>query len=254
MADHMHQYAVIILAAGLGTRMKSPKAKVLHEVMGRPMIMYVVETAARVAGANVIIVVGHQADIVQQVVQQEHRALFAYQAKQLGTGHAVFCAMSKIPDHCDEVIILCGDVPLITFNTVDQLIQDHVRNHRDITVIGVEVENPTGYGRILMDNDDRVFGIVEESDARVDQKLIKIINTGIYCIKKDFLAEALPKLQSNNAQGEYYLTDIVALGHKAKKIVGTMLAIHSDEFHGVNDRKDLINVENLLKVRSRIKP
>ena len=254
MNTHGQQFAVIILAAGLGTRMKSQKAKVLHQVMGRPMIMYVVETAARVTGAHIIIVVGHQADKVQQIVLQEHQAVFAYQDKQLGTGHAVFCALPQIPNNCNDVIILCGDVPLVTPKTVDQLIQDHVRQQRDVTVLGVEVDNPTGYGRILMDDMHRVCGIVEESDARADQKRINIINTGIYCINKDFLAESLPKIQSNNAQGEYYLTDIVALGRKANKIVGAMLAVDSSEFHGVNDSKDLLIVENLLKMRLSNKP
>jgi UDP-N-acetylglucosamine diphosphorylase/glucosamine-1-phosphate N-acetyltransferase len=254
MAAHSQQFAVIILAAGLGTRMKSPIAKVLHKVMGKPMILYVVETAARVAGDQVIIVVGHQADQVQNIVRKEFQALFAYQAQQLGTGHAVASALPKISDKCHHVIILCGDVPLITTETIDQLIIDHIQNHRHITVLGVEVDDPTGYGRILMNENHQVYGIVEESDAAPAQKRINIINTGIYCIEKAFLTESLPKIQAENAQGEYYLTDIIEVGYQNEKIVGAMLAKNSHEFVGVNDRNDLLNVETLLEGRLRNKP
>ena len=184
----------------------------------------------------------------------EFTAHFAYQAEQLGTGHAVSCAVPQIPANCHDVIVLCGDVPLITPGTIQALITDHVQNQRHISVLGVDVNDPTGYGRILIDEDHQVCGIVEESDARPDQKQISTINTGIYCINKEYLIESLPKLKADNMQGEYYLTDIVAVGRRDHKTVGAMLAQNSDEFYGVNDKTDLLNVETLLEVRQRNKP
>ena len=134
--------AVIILAAGMGTRMKSDKAKVLHEIQGRAMILYVVETARKIAGNNVIVVIGHQAEEVRAIVSDTAELLFAYQEQQLGTGHAVLCALPKIPKHCDHVIILCGDVPLIQPETIAALVKDHLEARRDVSLLAVEMDNP----------------------------------------------------------------------------------------------------------------
>ncbi len=164
------EIAVVILAAGLGTRMKSNKAKVLHEVCGKPMINYVAETAKKIAGSNVVLVVGNQADKVRRAVSKLGAFNFAYQKEQLGTGHAVQCALPHIPDHCREVVILCGDVPLIKSDTVRALIKSHADEKRDISVLAVELEDPTGYGRILLDENRWVQGIVEESDASLAAK------------------------------------------------------------------------------------
>ena len=141
--------AVVILAAGLGTRMKSNKAKVLHKICGKPMVNYVVETARRVAGANVVLVVGNQADKVRQTVSNIGSFSFAYQEAQMGTGHAVLCALPHIPEHCREVVILCGDVPLIKADTIKALIKSHAAEKRDISVLAVELEDPTGYGYVV---------------------------------------------------------------------------------------------------------
>ncbi len=166
--------AIIILAAGQGTRMKSDKAKVLHEIMGRAMISYVVATAAKVAGSNVILVIGHQADKVKATARAEGAEVaFAIQKQQLGTGHAVLCALPHLPDETQEVIILCGDVPLLSAETIRSLRDDHTRAARDISILAVQVDNPTGYGRILMDHDRKLVGIVEEADATPPQKEIK---------------------------------------------------------------------------------
>ena len=142
-----YDLAVIILAAGLGTRMKSNKAKVLHEILGKPMVMYVVEVAKKIAGDNVVLVVGNQAEKVRKVVSEQTNVLFALQEEQLGTGHAVLCAIPQIPSHVREVVILCGDVPLLTEKTLTGLFEDHVKAQRDISLLAVEIENPTGYGR-----------------------------------------------------------------------------------------------------------
>jgi len=242
--------AVIILAAGQGTRMKSNKAKVLHEIDGRPMIQYVVKAAQKIAGENVIAVIGHQAQKVQETISDSASIYFAYQEKQLGTAHAVQCAMPNIPDNCDEVIILCGDVPLIRSRTIAELVEDHLSAARDITLLAVEIENPHGYGRILVDENGTVFGIVEEADATDDQKQIKLINAGIYCIRKAFLLNSLPKISANNAQSELYLTDIIGIAHTENKKIGVMVGSNPSEVIGVNTIQELQRVETILRKSS----
>jgi UDP-N-acetylglucosamine diphosphorylase/glucosamine-1-phosphate N-acetyltransferase len=239
--------AVVILAAGLGTRMKSNKAKVLHEVCGKPMINYVAETARKIAGNNVVLVVGNQADKVRRTVSQLGAFSFAYQKEQLGTGHAVLCALPHIPDHCRDVVILCGDVPLIKADTVSALIKSHTDERRDISVLAVELEDPTGYGRILLDENSRVQGIVEESDTTAQQKRIRLINTGIFCVKKDFLLRAVPRIRSDNAQGEIYFTDIVEIAYNEKKHIGAAVGGQHLEVTGVNTIEELKKVERAMK-------
>ena len=150
MTNAKNEVAVIILGAGLGTRMKSDKAKVLHEILQKPMVLYVAETARKIAGEKVILVIGHQAEKVRRVVSEKVDVLFALQKEQLGTGHAVSCARPYIPDDVGQVIILCGDVPLLTENTLKRLYNDHVNAGRDVSILAVEIENPKGYGRLLI--------------------------------------------------------------------------------------------------------
>lgn len=246
--------AAVILAAGLGKRMKSSRAKVLHEVLQRPMVLYVVDTAMAVAGAHVIVVVGHQADRVRQVVGAHAAALFALQDRQLGTGHAVQCALPLIPATCRQVVILCGDVPLITPETIERLIADHRRNRRNVTVLAVALADPTGYGRILQDAEGRVVGIVEEADASAAEKKLSIVNTGVYCVDTDRLSAALGEIDSDNAQGEFYLTDIISIGHRENWNVGALIARDPVEFFGINSRRDLQKVERILLERQRNNP
>jgi UDP-N-acetylglucosamine diphosphorylase/glucosamine-1-phosphate N-acetyltransferase len=248
--DLNNKCAVIILAAGLGTRMKSDKAKVLHEIMGRPMVLYVVETAKKMVGGGVILVVGHQAAKVREVVSENHQVSYALQEKQLGTGHAALCALPFIPNESDDVIILCGDVPLMTPETIHQLYSDHSLSGRDVTLLAVEVENPTGYGRILFDENRNLLKIVEEADATGEQKKIRTINSGIYCVKKIFLSDALQKINADNAQGELYLTDIIEIGYRAGKVLGVMVSANAEETMGVNSREDLFHAEAIMRRRA----
>lgn len=241
--------SAIILAAGLGTRMKSDKAKVLHEIMGKPMVLYVVEAAKRTVGGSIILVVGHQAEQVRDAVSKTENVLYAFQEKQMGTGHAALCAMPFIPYETEHVIILCGDVPLLKNDTVQRLVEDHVEAGRDLTILTVEAQNPKGYGRILFDADRNLLKIVEEADATEEQKKIKTINTGIYCVKKKFLGEALKKIKTDNAQGELYLTDIIEIGYMDKKVLGVVLCSDIEETIGVNSREDLLKVEDVMKSR-----
>lgn len=242
--------AVVILAAGLGTRMKSNKAKVLHEVCGKPMILYVVETAQRIAGDNVILVVGHQADAVRRIASKRGDFNLAHQTEQLGTGHAVLCALPHIPDSCQDVMILCGDVPLIQAQTLKTLLRSHLAKKWDITVLAVELADPTGYGRIVLDAAGGLQAIVEESDASLAQKRIRLINTGIFCVKKEFLAEAVPQIKSDNAQGEIYLTDIIEIAYVGQKLMGVVTGDDPVEVTGVNTIEELKSVEFAMKKRS----
>lgn len=253
MKSMKNNVVVIILAAGMGTRMKSTKAKVLHEILGKPMILYVVETAKRIAGNDVILVIGNQADKIRRIVSEKAEVRYAYQDKQLGTGHAVSCALSCIPDYCEEVVILCGDVPLLSADTVLKLIDDHVKTKRDISLLAVEKDNPKGYGRVLYDDKDHVSKIVEEADANKEQKQIKMINTGIYCVRKKFLVDIVGKIKSNNAQGEFYLTDIIEIGNNGGNLVGALVGNDDKEFFGINNIQQLKEAEKIMKSRISFK-
>jgi len=247
MPDPNEAVAIVILAAGLGTRMKSNKAKVLHPILGRPMISYVVDTARAVAGDNVVLVVGHQAEEVRGIVAKGADVKFAFQEEQLGTGHAVMCALPALPDRARHVVILCGDVPLLKSETLQQFVSDHFFHQRTLSVLAMQLENPMGYGRIVLDGTGSVMGIVEEADATPVQKAIQLVNTGIYCINRRFLTTALKKIKSDNAQGEYYLTDIVSVAYDARLNIGVTVGHNRDEFTGINNRDQLEAVENMMR-------
>lgn len=239
---------IIVLAAGLGKRMKSNKAKVLHEIAGRTMIDYVVSAAAAIAGENVVVVVGHQAEEVKASVSREHRVLFASQPQQLGTGHAVMCAVPILPPQVEQVVVLCGDVPLIHPSTLQHLLREHIANARDVTVLAVKIDDPSGYGRILIDSQGCLIGIVEQADADDRQKKINLINSGIYAIDRQFLESALPQLSANNAQNEIYLTDIIGFGYQHYRKIGVLIGTNSNEILGVNSQEDLQKVESIMKI------
>lgn len=241
---------IIILAAGKGTRMKSDRAKVLHEICGRSMISHVVQTAEKIAGKNIIVVVGHQGNAVKQDIIPHYTVSFADQNEQLGTGHAVMCALPHVDTNLQHIIILCGDVPLISDTTIKNLIENHLKNDLDISLLAVDMENPTGYGRILTDNNNHVTGIVEEADATLDQKNIKTINSGIYCVGRQCLSELLAEIKPNNKQGEYYLTDIISIGVERNKKIGLTRSDNYREIIGINDVKTLEHVEALMNAQA----
>lgn len=238
--------AVVILAAGKGTRMKSDIAKVLHTISGRPMIAYVVETAVEIAGVNVVVVIGTHAGHVRQIVSSIADVRFAIQQEQKGTGNAVKCALPMLPEGCNEVVILSGDVPLIKASTVKHLIEHHITSNNDVSLLAVEIDNPFGYGRVLLSKTGDLKQIVEEVDATDFQKRINIINSGIYCVKREFLDFALSRLQPNNVQKEAYLTDIIEIAFKSKKRAGFVIGQDSNEILGVNTPNDLQRIESLL--------
>ena len=243
--------AAIVLAAGKGTRMKSSKAKVLHLLAGRPIIRYVIETALKVVGHNIVVVVGNEAEAVRKTVTKTADVLFAYQEVQLGTGHAVQCALPSVPSNIKNVIILCGDVPLITEQTIKELVDTHLNARNAITLLGVNIDNPTGYGRLIIDSNGEVQRIVEETDATKAEKAITTINSGIYCIHSEFLMSAINQLNSNNAQNEIYLTDIIEVASNSGLSIGMMLVPEYTELIGINTLDDLDRVEAVIEARGK---
>ncbi len=248
MVKQASNTTIIILAAGKGSRMKSDKAKVLHTINGKAMINYVVDAARPIVGQNIVVVVGHQKNKVIQTVLENIDVSFAIQEEQLGTGHAVMCAMPHLQENSDSVVILCGDVPLISPETLDDLILPHAKSVAELTVLAVNLSDPFGYGRVVQNKNGTVLKIVEEADADEIEKNITLINSGIYCVNKEFLATALTKLRSNNSQSELYLTDIVGVGHGENRKMSLFTSKNSSEVIGVNTIHDLNEAKRLINV------
>ena len=231
-------FSAIILAAGKGRRMKSDLAKVLHPLCGRPMLSYPV-AAARSAGAKkIVIVIGHQAEQIR-VRFQGQGLIFVEQREQLGTGHAVLQAAGAFRDHVGTLVILCGDVPLIRPETIQSLHDHHQMKRATVTVLTTIPENPTGYGRVVKTGDGRAVRIVEEKDASLEEKKIREINTGIYCVESRFLFSAVAGLGNRNAQGEYYLTDIVDIAWQRGMEAVSFVAADPVEVMGINSPEEL---------------
>jgi bifunctional UDP-N-acetylglucosamine pyrophosphorylase/glucosamine-1-phosphate N-acetyltransferase len=238
---------VVILAAGLGTRMKSGLAKALHPLADRPMIQHVLSTAAEIDPEKIILVLGHQADRVRKACE-EYKTEFVLQAEQLGTGHAVRQARDAIAAAAGPVMILCADTPLLTSGTLTALIELHAKSRAAVTLITAMVENPFGYGRAVRGKSG-VVRVVEEKDATAPQKKIREVNAGIYCFEKKFLLSSLDRLGKNNAQGEYYLPDTIELARKKRLVVSALLCGDPDEVMGVNSRYDLSRAEKIIGAR-----
>jgi len=243
----MKNISIIILAAGKGKRMKSSKAKVLHELCGKPMILYVMDAAKKVT-SNILVVVGHQSAEVKKIIERKYTdVLFAEQKEQLGTGHAVQCAIPLISSETEAVVILCGDVPLISSHKVNDLIYLHKKEENDVTVMAVELDDPHGYGRILIDKRGYIEKIVEETDASEREKKIKIVNSGVYCISSSIINDVLTEVKDHNAQKEFYLTDIIPIGIKKKYKIGVMLNQDSEDVLGINTIEQLNKIEALIQ-------
>ena len=242
----MEHVAAIILAAGKGTRMKSSRAKVLHDIAGVPMIRYVVETALTVVD-DVVVVIGHEAKAVQKALEAYPRLRFAFQEEQLGTGHAVVCAIPLLLSDVQDVVVLCGDTPLMRPNTVRGLIDRHRAQQSDLTLIATTLTEPFGYGRIVSDARGNAIRIIEESDASESEKRIRLVNTGTYCINAAFLKKALSGLKNDNAQGEFYLTDVVEQAHRDGKPAVLLEINDTIQVIGVNSREELAKAERFVE-------
>jgi bifunctional UDP-N-acetylglucosamine pyrophosphorylase/glucosamine-1-phosphate N-acetyltransferase/UDP-N-acetylglucosamine pyrophosphorylase len=247
MTMNFEDVGVIILAAGKGTRMKSDTAKVLHRVARKPMIVHVVERALEIAPDHVHIVVGHQAEKVKDEVNRFHGVYFAYQKQLLGTGDAVKTAIPDLDPGIRNVLVLCGDVPLIKAKTLQELVRTHQQSESGITVLATEVDDPKGYGRIVLDHRRRLLCIREEGDAGPDEKQIKTINTGIYCFSKDLLCDALNEISPENSQGEYYLTDVIEIAQKKGQKITVVTTRDSNQVMGVNTPEELDRAEHLME-------
>ena len=232
--------SVIILAAGAGTRMRSIKPKVLHTLAGKPMVEHVYNTSMTLGAKQVQVVYGHGGDLLKGQCKN-FDVEWTLQTEQLGTAHAVQQASPNINED-DVALILYGDVPLIKAKTLETLIKEVKGNN--ISLLTVYLEEPEGYGRIVRE-DEKVIAIVEHKDASADIKNIKEVNTGILAITAGYLKKCLDKVDNNNAQGEYYLTDIIALAVKDGNEVLTTQPEHSFEVEGVNDRKQLARLERI---------
>ena len=234
--------AIVILAAGKGTRMKSALPKVLHPIAGKPMVSHVVDAARALAPQSITLVYGHGGEHVREVLNTQSLN-WALQAEQLGTGHAVAQAMPFVSE--DVVLVLYGDVPLIRPDTLREFVAR--ANADTIALMTLNMDNPTGYGRIIRDADGQVQRIVEQKDANDAELAVDEINTGILACPRAFLADVLPKLKSNNAQGEYYLTDVIGMAVKAGLAIDTMQPAHGWEVDGVNDRVQLARLERIYQ-------
>ena len=237
---------VVILAAGLGTRMKSGKIKILHRAAGRPIIDYVLDLASDLSPNPPVMIVGYQRDQVQKSVGT--RARFAVQEEQKGTGHAVLMAAEHV-DPSRRVMILSGDVPLTRIETLRRLLDEHERSGNALTLLTMKPADPALYGRIVRDSDKNVLRIVEAKDASEDEKRIDEVNAGIYVFNGEHLFDNLRNLQPQNAQKEYYLTDLLEVIRSAGHRVGAVLADDPTEALGVNSRAELAQVENEIQRR-----
>lgn len=238
----------IILAAGKGTRMKSEFPKVLHTIFDKPLLGYVLDSVENSGFVDYsYVIVGHKSEQVEEYVKTNYgKAQTILQSPQLGTGHAVSMALPELKDFDGEVIILCGDTPLIKSETLKALVESHRTNSSDITVMSAIFENPTNYGRIVRNPDGTLHSIVEEKDATPEQKKIQEINAGVYCVNWAKIKSAFAELKSDNAQGEYYLTDIIKWGRENSLKVNAYILENNSEIFGINSRKHLAEASKIL--------
>lgn len=243
----MEEKAIIVLAAGKGTRMKSKLVKVLHPLGGRPILSHIIELIQPLAEKKVI-VVGYQAQEVKRQISQDGLE-FVYQKEQLGTGDAVRCCRECLQDFTGQVMVLSGDVPLLRPETLITLWEEHEKGGVSATLLTVEMDDATGYGRILRDDKGAFSAIREHGDASKEERLIKEINAGIYCFDKEPLFAALEELDQGNTQGEYYLTDVFSLFLERGLLCQTKKATYPQEVLGINHRLHLATAQEILRQR-----
>lgn len=239
------QADIVILAAGQGSRMKSKLPKVLHPLAGKPLVQHVIDQASTITGAKMHVVVGHGAAQVESALANQGAA-FYLQAEQLGTGHAVAQAVPGL-DASGVSLILYGDVPLTPASLMHAMVDIAAKG--DLALLTVVLDDPTGYGRIQRNDLGDVFGIVEQKDASPDQLKITEVNTGILALPTRLMTEWLPKLSSNNAQGEYYLTDLIAMAAEAGVVINTLNPASEYEVQGVNNRRQLAELERWYQLQ-----
>lgn len=241
----------VILAAGKGTRMNSVSTpKVLHEIMGKTLLGYVLDNVKNFVSEEFVIV-GHHAEDVEKFVKNNYEnAQTVLQTPQLGTGHAVSMVCPNLENFDGLVLILCGDTPLVKEETLKNFVEFHKAQNSDITVMSTIFDNPTGYGRIIRSADNKLDCIVEQKDATPEQQAVKEVNAGIYCLNWAKVKASFCQLKCNNAQGEYYLTDIIAWGKAQKMNVNAYILEDSDEIYGINSRLNLAQATKMMNKRN----
>lgn len=230
------------MAAGKGTRMKSPLPKVLHRLGGIPLIAHVVERAKALNPDKILAIVGYEGELVKETIA-DSGINFVFQGEQLGTGHAVAQTENILKGKFEQILVLSGDVPNIKSETLKRLIEQHQNTSSAISFISTDLANPTGYGRVVRDSAGKVLAIVEEKDASSKIRAIREINSGIYCFRSDILFEALKHIDRKNEQGEYYLTDTVGWAIAKNLPVEGIKIEDSREISGINTKEDLLQME-----------
>lgn len=239
----------IILAAGKGTRMKSQTPKVLHKIMEKPLLGYVLDNVKKLTSENFVIVGHHAEEVTEFVLKNYDNAKTVLQTPQLGTGHAVSMVCPYLENFDGLAIILCGDTPLITEDTLHRFVEYHLSCGSDLTVMSTIFDDPTNYGRIIRDNDNSLKCIVEEKDATPEEKTVQEVNAGIYCLNWAKIKPAFSQLTSNNAQGEYYLTDIISWGKSQNLSVNAYILENNQEIYGINSRQNLAEATKIMNSR-----
>jgi len=248
MLHHFSTLQAIVLAAGKGTRMASNMPKVLHKVLGKPMLEHVLHSVEGLQPESVCLVAGHGIEAVKAHIGEPENLFWVEQKEQLGTGHAVLQA-ENVSSAAELALIVCGDTPLLTSETLANLIKSHQQNKATISVLSAIVDQPKGYGRIVRDEQNSVVGIVEEKDASEQQSQILEVSSGIFCVNRDALFSYLHKVGNDNAQNEYYLPDILPLALANGKAVQAVAMNNSNEMLGINDRQQLAQAEHIMQAR-----
>ncbi|MED1542985.1 bifunctional UDP-N-acetylglucosamine diphosphorylase/glucosamine-1-phosphate N-acetyltransferase GlmU [Bacillus inaquosorum] len=243
----MDKRFAVVLAAGQGTRMKSKLYKVLHPVCGKPMVEHVVDEALKLSLSKLVTIVGHGAEEVKK--QLSDKSEYALQAEQLGTAHAVKQAQPFLADEKGVTIVICGDTPLLTAETMEQMLKEHTQREAKVTILTAVAEDPTGYGRIIRGENGAVQKIVEHKDASEEERLVTEINTGTYCFDNEALFRAIDQVSNDNAQGEYYLPDVIEILKNEGETVAAYQTGNFQETLGVNDRVALSQAEQFMKER-----
>ncbi|MDM5300138.1 bifunctional UDP-N-acetylglucosamine diphosphorylase/glucosamine-1-phosphate N-acetyltransferase GlmU [Bacillus vallismortis] len=243
----MDKRFAVVLAAGQGTRMKSKLYKVLHPVCGKPMAEHVVDEALKLSLSKLVTIVGHGAEEVKKKLGDKSE--YALQAEQLGTAHAVKQAQPFLADEKGVTIVICGDTPLLTAETMEQMLKEHTQREAKATILTAVAEDPTGYGRIIRSENGAVQKIVEHKDASEEERLVTEINTGTYCFDNEALFRAIDQVSNDNAQGEYYLPDVIEILKNEGETVAAYQTGNFQETLGVNDRVALSQAEQFMKER-----
>lgn len=238
----------IVLAAGKGTRMASSRPKVLHQLRGRPMAYYALDLARSISSDRILMVLGHEADMVRANVEDSYPGVeYVVQEPQLGTGHALLQCLSQLEGFCGNVLVLSGDVPALTADKLENLLKTQMNSEAEVAILTSFLPDPTGYGRIIRNQAEDVTAIREQKDLNPDEESIGEVNMGVYLFKTAFLVRELPLLSNDNAQGEYYLTDLVQAAAASGETVSAFILKDPDEALGINTLLELSDMEKRMR-------